>query len=597
MKEDKNNFQSNDLSEETSSETTHMDTQNLENAFTRLENEIENIEVEDSDNGNLEDTEESVSETEETTDSNNESSEEIPSSSETISLTDATEERDNSEKPVLEGESIFAADQMHDSKSSKIDPEFFADVTPSHEILAKKDKRKKVFFITLSILLIALLGAYIWGVIYYQNRFLPNTYIAGYNMSNQDLDDSLELLDTISEDRIITLVGKDNVESEVKASDIGLVLTESPDISQTLNEQNSWLWPLNLFPNNAVYIASNSTLDENALNEVINSLDIVSGDQVVKTENAKAEFDGNAFVLKDEVYGTEVNVDQLKENVIDGLLNGEETLNLQSTHSYVEPTVLSDNTTLEQSIENLNTVKDAVITYNFDIAQEVLDKNTFANWLHTDESGNVTIDKDQVAAYVASLADKYDTLEKTAPFTTTSGKEVDFTDWYSGWEINQSAETEELSNLILSGQTVTKDPNYDSTGRARTENNAVTGTYLEISIGSQYMWYYENGELIVSTPVVTGDPTAGHGTPTGLYYLQGKDTNVTLTDNKTYWSPVTFWMPFNGGIGVHDSSWRSSYGGGIYYGNGSHGCVNTPYSAVRTIYNNISVGTPVAVYY
>jgi len=55
-------------------------------------------------------------------------------------------------------------------------------------------------------------------------------------------------------------------------------------------------------------------------------------------------------------------------------------------------------------------------------------------------------------------------------------------------------------------------------------------------------------------------------------------------------------MPFNGGVGLHDASWRSTFGGKIYVTGGSHGCINLPRSAAETIYNNISAGTPVLVY-
>lgn len=37
-------------------------------------------------------------------------------------------------------------------------------------------------------------------------------------------------------------------------------------------------------------------------------------------------------------------------------------------------------------------------------------------------------------------------------------------------------------------------------------------------------------------------------------------------------------------------------GGDIYKANGSHGCVNSPYTLVQTIYNNIDVGTPIVCY-
>lgn len=50
------------------------------------------------------------------------------------------------------------------------------------------------------------------------------------------------------------------------------------------------------------------------------------------------------------------------------------------------------------------------------------------------------------------------------------------------------------------------------------------------------------------------------------------------------------------GCGIHDSTWRSNYGGDIWRSNGSHGCVNTPYQNVEIIYNNIDYKTPVVVY-
>lgn len=37
------------------------------------------------------------------------------------------------------------------------------------------------------------------------------------------------------------------------------------------------------------------------------------------------------------------------------------------------------------------------------------------------------------------------------------------------------------------------------------EGNEINGTYVEISISEQRMWFYKNGSLIVDTPVVTGN--------------------------------------------------------------------------------------------
>ena len=123
----------------------------------------------------------------------------------------------------------------------------------------------------------------------------------------------------------------------------------------------------------------------------------------------------------------------------------------------------------------------------------------------------------------------------------------------------------------------------------------VGDTYIEIDISDQHMWYIVKGNVFVSTDVVTGNYDSSD-TPKGVYYINNKARNINLV-GADYVSFVEYWMAFIGGsYGIHDASWRSSFGGSIYKGNGSHGCVNTPYEAVKKIYNNVSVGTPVVIH-
>lgn len=115
-------------------------------------------------------------------------------------------------------------------------------------------------------------------------------------------------------------------------------------------------------------------------------------------------------------------------------------------------------------------------------------------------------------------------------------------------------------------------------------------------MGAQIMYYYENGILQIETPVVTGNTSRRMGTPSGVNYVYLKQTNRILR-GEGYASHVNFWMPVKGNIGIHDASWRSSYGGQIYQTNGSHGCINTPYDAMSKMYEMVEVGTPVIMYY
>ena len=99
-----------------------------------------------------------------------------------------------------------------------------------------------------------------------------------------------------------------------------------------------------------------------------------------------------------------------------------------------------------------------------------------------------------------------------------------------------------------------------------------------------------------STDVVTGMMTPERRSPTGILYVIGKLTDYTMYGS--YGSTfVNYAIMLNeDGVYIHDSSWRSSYGGSIYYNNGSHGCINTPFDQVAALYDLVSTGTKVVVY-
>ncbi len=467
--------------------------------------------------------------------------------------------------------------------------------TPKDDLkTSKKDKRKKIV-IGATIVGIILLVAYFVGVKYYQTHFLPNTFVSGVNVSNQDLTEAKEKITTMTADRRVKIVGRDGQMSQVKATDVGLTQGDTTSIDKAIQEQNAYSWPLDILPFEKTFLDGGNTLNEDALNQIVAGLPIVTGNHVYATENARADYDGNSYHIREEVYGNEIDVPKLTETVKESLLTGDNVIDLSKVNCYVQPTLKKDNATLQSSVNQLNQVLNSTVTYDFETEQVPLDKTTFATWFGTDANGNIVFDENQAAAFVQGLKDRYDTVDKQVDFTTSAGEPIKVTNYYNLWEINKAQEVSDLKQNLMSGQQVTKQPAYSSTGSSRSQANAVTGNYVEISIGGQHMWFYKDGQLVVDTPVVTGNPYSGHATARGLFCIQYKDTNVTLK-GPGYASPVTFWMPFNGGQGIHDSSWRGSYGGSIYLGGGSHGCVNTPYSAVKTIFNNIEVGTPVVVY-
>lgn len=79
-------------------------------------------------------------------------------------------------------------------------------------------------------------------------------------------------------------------------------------------------------------------------------------------------------------------------------------------------------------------------------------------------------------------------------------------------------------------------------------------------------------------------------------YVYEKQKNRVLR-GPGYASPVKYWMPIKGGIGIHDARWRSEFGGDIYKTSGSHGCINTPEEEMARLYECAEVGTPVVLFY
>lgn len=118
------------------------------------------------------------------------------------------------------------------------------------------------------------------------------------------------------------------------------------------------------------------------------------------------------------------------------------------------------------------------------------------------------------------------------------------------------------------------------------DGNDYGNTYVEVNLTAQHLFMYKEGQKILESDFVSGNVSKGYTTPPGLFGLTYKQRDATLK-GQGYASPVKFWMPFNGGIGFHDASWRNTFGGTIYKKSGSHGCINMPYAAAKTLFENV----------
>ena len=318
--------------------------------------------------------------------------------------------------------------------------------------------------------------------------------------------------------------------------------------------------------------------------------------------DAHPEFQTDKFVVVPEVIGTQINREKFDQAVSEAINGFQTELDLTEADCYIAPKYVSDSKEVVDAAEAMNSYLGASITYDFNPYTEVVDSSVISQWVKVDADMKVTFDKEAVKEYIQSLAEKYNTQGRQRSFVTATGNTVTVSGGGYGWRIDQEAEYNALIDNIKKGETVTREPNYSSRAASH-EGNDVGNTYAEVDLTNQRMYFIQNGQIVLQTDVVTGNPNKGNATPQGVYSLSYKALDQTLRGEKKpdgtyeYETPVKYWMPFNGGIGFHDAPWQAWFGGSRYQTNGSHGCVNMPSDAAAQLYNLISAGTPVVVHF
>lgn len=192
--------------------------------------------------------------------------------------------------------------------------------------------------------------------------------------------------------------------------------------------------------------------------------------------------------------------------------------------------------------------------------------------------------------FVSELHSRFDTTTDSYTFTTPDGESSKTVPYKTfGLTLKDSAEVEAINEALDSKISVTmRIPSmsgYEDIGDDK----------ILISIDDQHIWVYFDGELWNESDVVTGRQNV-HDTPTGVFYITECINGKYLrgADYKTW---VNKWMRLtNSGIGLHDATWRSLFGGNIYTYNGSHGCINLPKKFAYDLYEHAYVGLPVIIY-
>ena len=128
--------------------------------------------------------------------------------------------------------------------------------------------------------------------------------------------------------------------------------------------------------------------------------------------------------------------------------------------------------------------------------------------------------------------------------------------------VDTKALKQDILKAIKAGATGQRKAPYRKTRTGEKGTTDLGGTYVEVDLDKQHLYLYVNGKKKAEGDICSGSVADGCATPAGLYTIKTKDYDRYLV-GEGYQDWVHYFMPFNGGIGLHASTWREAdeYGG------------------------------------
>ena len=465
--------------------------------------------------------------------------------------------------------------------------------------IVKNEKRKKrrkimlgVLFGYLAIMMIGYLGI----SYYFSSHFFEGTNINGVDSSKKTVEEVKKDIISKIDSYTLTIELRGGGTHTIKAQDIKREYVDDKKVDRLMEEQNQYKWILSFSDDNKYDFTAGYAYDHDLIEPLMKEMSFFQENNIEEPKNAYIKDNGKTYEIIPEVEGNELNWDKTKETIVAALDKAEPTVSLEENECYEKPKIYRNNKTLNKKLKTLNTITSTDITYDFgDDRVERVDRKTVQDWMIEGKKGKYSIDQAKVDAFVSNMATKYNSFGLAKSFKTYSGRTVTLQGGDYGWLLNKEATAKALVEAIEEGAKGTIEPVWKYSAERKGVDD-IGSTYVEISLSAQRMWCFKDGNCIVDTPIVSGNPSRGNATPSGgVWAIDAKMRDYVLR-GEGYAAPVDYWLPFNDNVGIHDLKSRTEFGGDIYMTNGSHGCINTPYNNAKKIYENVSKGTPVIVY-
>lgn len=453
-------------------------------------------------------------------------------------------------------------------------------------------------------MLVLLSGFLVLGM-YYRNNFPVNTWINGVYCTGKTIEQvnrELILQTKISDVVIIDAAGR---EWSIASETLELQPDYTAALKAYMKKNATVLWMQNMQEPAIVSLEpSQYNWNEEKLEEVFKALEFIQ-EEGIREKGCTIRFDEEKGYYLYDGNKARLNIANMLDNIKTCLSGGRLSVNLAGENCYEDLKDDAEDGRQRALWGQLQDYFDCGITYDMGTEQISFTPALLSSFLKADENkkllqdeaGRFVIDKERVEQWVEELAAQYNTCGTEREFRSSRGDIINVEYSTYGTKLDTKAEKEYLVEALTGGKTEQEKhiPAYVQEGFVRGLDD-IGDTYIEVDMTEQHMYYYVDGELQLETDVVTGNTSRRRGTPEGINFVYNKQRNRILR-GADYATPVKYWMPVKGAVGIHDADWRKEFGGEIYKRNGSHGCINTPPEVMAELYDMVEIGTPVIMFY
>ena len=474
----------------------------------------------------------------------------------------------------------------------------------------QKEKRglatyQKVILATLATLLI------IWaaGFTLFSFVFMPKTTLNGHDISLHKTSDVIDDTNDKIHAYALSLEGP-HLKSVIKSEEAGLQCNTNEFTKEIISTTKPYFWPYYIWIHKDIQKNLGCTVDTDKLSSRLEEILTESDTDHTEPVDAKINFseDQGEYVVVKQTPGSAYNLGKCLPAVVHAMEELDPSLKF-SEDDLVQPKVFADNENLIQGAQKANELIDVTIDLKaHGKVVATISKPEVSHWISFDDEGVPSISAQLISSWVSDdLSQSLNTVDTKRTYIrpddevrcTVSGGSY-------GWKLNCDKTAEAVQKAILEDRSTSIDLSYRQTAAAweGLGKKDWGNTWIDIDLHEQYARLFVNDERVWESDIVSGNPTQGNGTPEGVYKINSLRRDIKLigktnpeTKKPEYESPVQRWMPFiDDMVGLHDASWRNTFGGSIYTWGGSHGCVNLPTDKALELYDLITVGTPVVVH-